>query len=643
MPNLNPINWITGALSGTASLSWILVKSIVVAVFQHIFEWIGTALSGVFLAELGMVESFAKDANNINLGGSFAKLMAFNAAVIPALAVVVFLVWLIAKGLAGGNSKASMEEILKRVMGAMVVSFVLSLLIPPVEQVIGALDGVLWGLVGVGSTSHGLAMAFGELPVAVAPTGVGDSFIVVVIILFLGLVLAGLLIFMLILAHAVAFLLIYFAPYLTLFRKEGFREAVEGVTAALSLPFIITSILAIGIATMGATGTLQSSAPTLGHATTTLSGMIGGHSVSIHTMLAANTTTTPPTPTIANYLSNVFAGLLILAAAVMLPKFILGMVFQAGAAMHNAFRSAHQESMSMAKGLSGKGKAVIDGVKNKNTDKASGSSAVTSGGQATVTSGGQATDRDNLTEVAERGATVRMNGGGPSVGGTVGGGNGSYIQTVKTPGGTGKAGASSDITKPGQNGPAAGLAADGPATAPAADATASGSAGEAPTEQTPLVEPATTAPEETPPSESQIEPNTRDAALASVSESGGQTASSNDSVSAKTSMRTKVAHHIVDRQKASIRAIPTALLAMPKMITDNPLETAFGMHAAFRAAKGQSLQQVKQERALREAKSVVPTSKGGGDIGGGGGDDGGASDESARPVQPESQEPADGE
>lgn len=641
MPNLNPINWITGALSGTASLSWMLVKPIIVAVFQHIFEWIGTALSGVFLAELGMVESFAKDANNINLGGSFAKLMAFNAAVIPALAVVVFLVWLIAKGLAGGNSKASMEEMLKRVMGAMVVSFVLSLLIPPVEQVIGALDGVLWGLVGVGSTSHGLAMAFGELPVAVAPTGVGDSFIVVVIILFLGLLLAGLLIFMLILAHAVAFLLIYFAPYLTLFRKEGFREAVEGVTAALSLPFIITSILAIGIATMGATGTLQSSAPTLGHATTTLSGMIGGHSVSIHTMLAGNTTTTPPTPTIANYLSNVFAGLLILAAAVMLPKFILGMVFQAGAAMHNAFRSAHQESMSMAKGLSGKGKAAFDGVKNKKTDKASGSSAVTSGGQATVTSGGQATDRDNLAEVAERGATVRMNGGGPSVGGTVGGGNGSYIQTVKTPGGTGKAEAASETTKPGQN-ESGQSSADNAATSPVADPTATTTSGEAPTEQTPLVEPATTTPEETPPSESQIEPNTRDAALASVSESGDQTASSNDSVSAKTSMRTKVAHHIVDRQKASIRAIPTALLSMPKMITDNPLETAFGMHAAFRAAKGQSLQQVKQERARREAKSVAPTSKGGGDIGGGGGD-GGASDESTRPVQPESQEPADGE
>jgi hypothetical protein len=301
-----------------------------------IFHAIGTALSGAFLAELSLVQKFVAD-DKYPFGGSYQSLLGFNAVVIPGIAMLVFVVWLVAKGLTGGNSKASTEDILKRVTGALVVSFALSLIISPIEELIGALDSTLMSVAGV--HGHGLATAFGAIATTSAIGGIEDSIFVSLIILVLGLILAGMLILILILAHAVVYILVYFAPYLALFRKDGFREAVEGVTAALSLPFIITSILAVGIAIMGATGGGLGVQPIGGTITGTVDGQTITQAISLTSATSINAVT---------YIANALGGILILGAAVFLPKFILSMVFQAGNAIHEAVRSGHQQLGSVA-------------------------------------------------------------------------------------------------------------------------------------------------------------------------------------------------------------------------------------------------------------------------------------------------------
>ena len=90
----------------------------------------------------------------------------------PGLAVLVTLVWLVAKGLTGGNSKTSTEDIIRRVLGARVISLALSLVVDPVENLIGALAASLMSLVTV--TTHGLQQAFGAIATVSAVGGIED-------------------------------------------------------------------------------------------------------------------------------------------------------------------------------------------------------------------------------------------------------------------------------------------------------------------------------------------------------------------------------------------------------------------------------------------------------------------------------------
>ncbi len=303
------------------------------------FNLIGQGLAAAFLAELSLVQGFIEN-SRVVFGGTFGNLLGFNAVVIPGLAVVVTLVWLAGKGLAGGSSKTSAEDIIKRVLGAFVISFTLSLIVNPIESLIGALDASLMSLVNV--NAQGLQHAFAGIVVFG-----GAPIFVALLIILLGLVLAGLLIAILLIAHAAVFLLVYFAPYFALFRKDGFREMVEGVTAALSMPFIITSILAIGIATMGAAGGAQ---PQAGAITAIpFTGVVDGHAVAASMSLTAAS----PSPSLVGYLANAISGLLILGAAVFLPKFLVSMVFQAGTAIHNAFHAGHEQKFRAATGAIG--------------------------------------------------------------------------------------------------------------------------------------------------------------------------------------------------------------------------------------------------------------------------------------------------
>ena len=285
------------------------MDSIITSLIVGIFNVIGKALAGAFLAELSLVQSFINN-SHVVFGGNFNNLLHFNVIVIPGLAILVTLVWLVAKGLTGGNSKTSTEDIIRRVLGALVISLALSLVVGPTESLIGALDTSLMSLVNV--NSQGLQHAFAGIATISAIGGIEDSIFISIVILFLGILIAGALIMILILAHAAVFLLVYFAPYFTLFRKDGFREMVEGVVAALSMPFIITSILAVGIATMGATGTTT---PVAG--VVTLSSFVGGHLVRQTIALASSAS--PASINAVDYFTNAIRGLLILGAAVFLP------------------------------------------------------------------------------------------------------------------------------------------------------------------------------------------------------------------------------------------------------------------------------------------------------------------------------------
>ena len=565
--------------------------SIITSLIVGIFNVIGKALAGAFLAELGLVQSFINN-SHVVFGGNFANLLHFNLIVIPGLALIVTLVWLVAKGLTGGNSKTSTEDIIRRVLGSLVISLALSLVVGPTESLIGALDSSLMSLVNV--NSQGLQHAFAGIATISAIGGIEDSIFISIVILFLGLVIAGALILILILAHAAVFLLVYFAPYLVLFRKDGFREAVEGVVAALSMPFIITSILAVGIATMGATGA------TAVTGVVSLSSLVNGHLITQSVALMANAT--PASISAVNYFTNAISGLLILGAAVFLPKAILGMVFQAGQAMHDAFRSGHQQlagtAMNAAKGGKGGPESKISQIGGALQNKFGGGGGGASVAAAGATQGA-ANSRGSLTDQAlEKGGkssivTVPPPSAGSTSPSTTRSGDSTTppsatapsesepfigpIHPADLPGPTNSSGSEPFI------GPIH------PADLPGATA---------PSESEPLSDPATGS---TP---------TPLSAMDGLSTPPPDPLSPSDSAEGKNNSKpipTRIAHFTADHYKGTVKAIPSALAALPRIAVENPLHTGIEARAAWRSAKRGSIQQVRTERATKEKETAAAT------------------------------------
>ncbi len=523
--------------------------SIITGLIVGIFDVIGKALAGAFLAELSLVQDFINN-SHVVFGGNFANLLGFNAIVIPGLAMLVTLVWLAAKGLTGGNSKTSTEDIIKRVLGALVISLVLSLVVGPTESLIGALDSSLMSLVNV--NSQGLQHTFATIATLSAIGGIEDSIFISVVILFLGLLVAGMLILILILAHAAVFLLVYFAPYFALFRKEGFREMTEGVVAALSMPFIITSILAVGIATMGATGTIHPAA----------AGAIdlGTQTVALMSYAATKTSTSISA---VDYFANAIGGLLILGAAVFLPKFILGMVFQAGTAIHDAFRDGHKQlaGTAMNRAKDGLAHGKMGGFLH---DKLGGGSAPKTKAPVETSS---PIDKGALTDQAMlAGGATMASIASPSA---ISSSSPSTVASSATA--APNLVVSGSTIRPDLPGSPAPVAPSTSAPAPDLAVVAAAPAAEEGEQSASAVAP--------------IEPGAPDQA---------------PSVLDKKPIPTRIAHFTADHYKGTVRAIPATLSSLPPISAENPLESGVHARSAWRAAKRESIHQVRSERSVRE-------------------------------------------
>ncbi len=532
---------------------------------------IGKALAGAFLAELSLVQSFINN-SHVVFGGNFGNLMHFNVIVIPGLALLVTLVWLVAKGLTGGNSKTSTEDIIKRVLGALVISLALSIIVGPVETLIGALDSSLMSLVNV--NTHGLQQAFGGIATISAIGGIEDSIFISIVILFLGILIAGALIMILILAHAAVFLLVYFAPYFTLFRKDGFREMAEGVVAALSMPFIITSILAVGIATMGASGTTS-----VAGVVTTLSSSLGGHVVTQSIALASNTTS--KSISAVDYFSNAIGGLLILGAAVFMPKFLLGMIFQAGNAIHDAFRSGHQQLAGTAMNAAsptGSSGGKISGFLHK---KLGGNN---NGDNSSTPNGTGAYQNPSSTRSLLIDQAMEKNGK-------------SSVVTVPP--------RSSDAPAPTSSAPKVDTTT--PSNSPTSqqtDITPAPSAENTPTESIPAVEPNPDLAAPTPLSAmdgSGPEPNPDPAPDGDPAPTPGSKGGIRRIV--PTGAVNYAAKYAADHYKGTVKAIPNAISSMPRISVESPLHSGIEARAAWRAAKRESIQQVRETRVAKEKEA----------------------------------------
>lgn len=551
--------------------------SLITSVIMGIFNAIGAALAGAFLAELKLVQSFAAN-DNLPFGGNFEHLLGFNAIVIPGIAMLVFLVWLVGKGLTGGNSKASTEDILKRVIGALVVSFALSLIVNPIQSLIGAMDSALMNVAG--ASAHGLSTTFAMIATTSAIGGIEDSIFVSIVILVVGLILAGILILMLILAHAVVYLLIYFAPYLTLFRKDGFREAVEGVTAALAMPFIITSILAVGIAMMGATNGGLGVQPITG----TLTGSIGGQTITQAISLTSATTSTNA----ITYFSDALGGLLILGAAVFLPKFILSMAFQAGNAMHDAFRSGHQQLASTATNAA---KPAAGGKLHQLAQKAS--SKLSGSSQGDVSTGSPGADtrttpgRSSLQDAAMTGSKASsVSAGSPE--------NAPIAQPTSPGSNTGTRSDSASVLSD----------VSAPSAQPRASATDSPNTDPPLSDVTPDV--STSEPSiATDPNE--VDAVVGAAALANARAQGAASAEKDkgsEKVEAKP-LRERAAHAFVDHYKGTAKAIPNMVVGASGVSPEHPVQTGINLRSSWRTAKRESIHQVKDQRAVAEQKQAA--------------------------------------
>ena len=264
-----------------------------------------------------------------------------------------------------------------------------------------------------------------------------------------------------------------------------------------------------------------------------------------------------------------------------MPKFLLGMIFQAGNAIHDAFRSGHQQlagtAMNAASPTGSSGGKVSGFLHKKLGGKNNGdnSSALNGGGAYQSPSSTRSLLIDQAME---------------------------------------KNGKSSVVTVPPRSSDAPAPASDSPKvdtttpsntpTSQQTDITPGQPAENTPTESIPAVEPNPDLAGPTPLSAmdgSNSEPNADPAPDGDPPPTPGSKGGIRRII--PTRAVNHAANYAADHYKGTVKAIPNAISSMPRISVESPLHSGIEARAAWRAAKRESIQQVRETRVAKEKEA----------------------------------------
>lgn len=211
--------------------------------------YIASAIGGALGSAVKDLGSFMSNSTQVTIGSRYAALMILSAKITALLGVFVVLFAAARAALTGDLARLGHD--LVRVMGAVLAGFVLIQLVPICELVIHALTGAVAATFAASSVqlAGGLATGLGVAGAVGLLTGT-----TALIAIVLGLVLlAGILMvfIVLVLAQVLVYIAVYFIPLAWVFSPRFGRRLTELAAVMLTTPFIITSILAVGLAVLG--------------------------------------------------------------------------------------------------------------------------------------------------------------------------------------------------------------------------------------------------------------------------------------------------------------------------------------------------------------------------------------------------------
>ena len=215
--------------------------------------YIAKAVGGALGSALKDLGSFLSNNTMVTIGSRYHSLIVLDAEITALVGVLVLL--LAAGRVALTGNVAQLARDIMRVMVAVVLGFFLLLTVPIAEGVVHELSNLVAGTFSSSSVQLAGTLSTSTGALATATLLSGGSAALIPMIMAVIMIVGILAIYLaLVVAQIMAYIAIYFLPLTLVFSPKLGRKVGELLGVCLVTPFLVTSLLAIGVAVLGDAG-----------------------------------------------------------------------------------------------------------------------------------------------------------------------------------------------------------------------------------------------------------------------------------------------------------------------------------------------------------------------------------------------------
>ena len=215
--------------------------------------YIAKAIGGALSSALKDLGSFLANNTMVTIGSRYHALIVLDAEITALVGVLVLLIAAARVALTGNVAQLARD--IMRVMMAVALGFFLLLTVPIAEGVVHELSNLVAGTFSSSSTQLAGTLSTSTGALATATLLSGGSAALIPMIMAVIMIVGILAIYLaLVVAQIMAYIAIYFLPLTLVFSPKLGRKVGELLGVCLVTPFLVTSLLAIGVAVLGDAG-----------------------------------------------------------------------------------------------------------------------------------------------------------------------------------------------------------------------------------------------------------------------------------------------------------------------------------------------------------------------------------------------------
>ena len=215
--------------------------------------YIAKAIGGALSSALKDLGSFLANNTMVTIGSRYHSLIVLDAEITALVGVLVLLIAAARVALTGNVAQLARD--IMRVMVAVALGFFLLLTVPIADGVVHELSNLVAGTFSSSSTQLAGTLSTSTGALATATLLSGGSAALIPMIMAVIMIVGILAIYLtLVVAQVMAYIAIYFLPLTLVFSPKLGRKVGELLGVCLVTPFLVTSLLAIGVAVLGDAG-----------------------------------------------------------------------------------------------------------------------------------------------------------------------------------------------------------------------------------------------------------------------------------------------------------------------------------------------------------------------------------------------------